>query len=177
MYGMIHRGIRQMICDEAGEAAWAAIERDLDIGPEHLISADSYDDALTFQIVDHVARLSGQAMDEWLLSYGRYWIGFAESSPYGAMMRFTGRDIVEFITNLDRMHHGIKSALPAATMPSFTLLHSEAGLLRVAYSSPREGLEPFVQGLLEGLLTRFGHDGKVAQITGSSNTVEFEVRF
>jgi hypothetical protein len=174
---MIHRGMRQMLVDEEGEAAWLAIERDLDIGPQHLISADSYDDHLTIRIVEHVARQSGKTMDECLHSFGKYWIGFAERGPYGAMMQFTGRDIAEFIANLDRMHQAIRTALPAATTPTFALLHSEAGMLRIAYCSTREGLKPFVRGLLEGLLDRFGHDGIVTEITGNSNAVEFELRY
>lgn len=177
MYGMIHRGVRQMVVETRGQEAWDAIEKSLATGPEHLISAHVYDDELTVSILQRAAGELGQPLNECLRDFGRYWIHFAERGSYGAMLNFTGHNLPDFVRNLDRMHQAIKNAMPDADMPSFTVTDEEPGRLCVTYSSSRSGLEPFVQGLFEGLLARFGKTGTVRQLTELSNQIRFEILF
>jgi hypothetical protein len=177
MYGMIHRGIRQMVIDSLGDEAWQAIESDLGIGPQDIITVMVYDDALTIGILGAAAARLGLSVEECLMSFGRYWIRFAERGSFGAIMDFTGKDLAGFIANLDRMHQAVVAAMPEARVPSFRLVSDEPGNLRVQYWSERAGLETFVVGLLQGLMERFGIDGDVRQVPGTSNAAEFELQF
>lgn len=175
MYGMIHRGIRFMVAEEHGDHAWDDICAELQIGPEHLISASTYDDALTISILQLAADRSGLPLSDLLRKFGRYWIKFAERGSYGAMMDFTGKDLAEFVCNLDRMHQAVVLAMPDARVPSFRLVEEQAARLVIEYRSERTGLEVFVVGLLEGLLARFGQNGTVAYQAGSSLPAVFIV--
>lgn len=177
MYGMIHRGLRQMVLDTRGPEAWEAIEASVGSGPEHLISANCYDDNLTIGMIEHVAACLGQSMEECLHEFGRYWILFAEKGPYGAMMKFAGRDLPDFIRNLNRMHTALTDVMPDAEMPSFRLLDETDGKLTVEYASKRSGLETFVNGLLEGLLLRFDKVGTVQQIGSNNGSSRFEMTY
>lgn len=173
MYGMIHRGLRDMVIEMRDEDAWGAIERDCGIGPGELISAGVYDDTVTIGIVQATARTLGQDLGECLRAYGRFWIRFAERGSYGAIMDFTGQDLGGFIGNLDRMHSAVSLAMPKARTPSFTLVSDEGNRLIVRYWSERQGLESFVVGLLEGLIARFGRTGKVSQLDSNTNGTEY----
>lgn len=51
MYGMIHRGVREMVVELNGVEAWSEIEQSCGIGPVELIRAVVYDDATTLAIV------------------------------------------------------------------------------------------------------------------------------
>jgi len=175
MYGMIHRGIRFMVGEELGSNVWDEICAELDIGPEHLISASTYDDALTIRILQGAADRSGLPLSDLLRKFGRYWIKFAERGSYGAMMDFTGKDLASFVRNLDRMHQAVVVAMPEARVPSFRLIAQQAARLVIEYRSERSGLEAFVVGLLEGLLTRFGEHGTVVCLPGSGMPAVFEV--
>lgn len=177
MYGMIHRGIRDMVIEHSGADAWTAIENRREIGPEHLISAKTYDDALTIELLGIAAETMGQTVPECLRWFGRHWVRFAERGSFGAMMNFTGKDIATFIGNLDRLHQAVRAAMPDAQVPSFTIAERAPGLIRVEYRSDRDGLEPFVVGLLEGLLDRFGHEGMVESLAARGNAAEFAIRF
>lgn len=177
MYGMIHRGLRQMIIDQSGEDLWSKIETKLGTGPEHLISAQTYDDSLTLAMIGATAELLEQSVPECLNAYGRYWIEFAERGAYGAMLDFTGRDICTFVDNLDRMHQAVHAAMSEAIVPSFQVTERGPGYLRVEYRSKREALEPFVKGLFEGLLNRFGLTGTVEATSVRSDASEFLIRF
>lgn len=161
MYGMIHRAIRQMVFEEGGAEAWAAIERERGIGPAELISAAIYPDELTAELVSLAAERLALTVPECLRLLGRCWVRLAASGPYRGIMDFAGRDLASFIANLDRMHVAVVSAMPQARAPQFALVDASDDMLEVSYRSTRQGLEPFVHGLLEGLLDHFGHNGTV----------------
>lgn len=177
MYGMIHRGLRQMIIEQSGEELWNRIEKKLGTGPEHLISAQTYDDSLTLAMVATVAEQSGQSVPECLAFFGRYWVQFAARGSYGGMMDFAGKDLPTFVGNLDRLHQAVQAALSKSIMPSFKVAEYGEDYLRVDYRSDREGLEPFVVGLFQGLLDRFGLNGTVETRTTHKNRSEFLIRY
>lgn len=177
MYGMIHRGIRAMLVEDLGEQAWAELEQHLRIGPGELVSMAVYEDARTVGILAGAAVRMGLTPEQCLERFGRYWIRFAERGSYGHIMDFTGRDLASFIQNLDRMHQAALAAMPEASVPSFTLVDQAEGSLRVKYHSERSGLEPFVVGLLHGLLDRFGLTGEVQPVPGRGNAAEFVVTY
>ncbi len=175
MYGMIHRGVREMVVELNGVEAWSEIEQSCGIGPVELISAVVYDDATTLAIVGAAAEVLKMDLPTCLKHFGRYWIRFAERGSYGALMNFTGQDMKSFIANLDRMHAAIALALPHANTPSFSVVGLDDSEIRVRYWSSRDGLEPFVVGLLEGLLDRFGETGTVTQCDAKSNGTDFVI--
>lgn len=175
MYGMVHRAIRQMMLDQLGAAAWAEVERETASGPADMISLCVYDDARTMALLTASARHLGLDMHDALRIFGRYWIRFAEQGAFGSIMDFTGRDLISFITNLDRMHQAVQLAMPDAQVPSFTLLDAVDGRLRVRYRSERVGLEPFVVGLFEGVLERMGEIGVVEHVPSTGSAAEFAI--
>lgn len=177
MYGMIHRGLRQMVLDTQGPEVWENIEGSVGTGPEHLISANCYDDQLSVGMIEQGAASLGMSLEEFLREFGRYWIQFAADGAYGAMMDFAGRDLPDFIRNLDRMHRALQDVMPNARMPSFRVAEETDGKLLVDYYSSRSGLEPFVIGLLEGLLLRFDKTGTVRQIENCDSNSRFEMMF
>lgn len=175
MYGLIHRYLKDHIIEAEGEAMWAAIAAELHISPTELISQEMYDDALTFELVGIASRRMGQPLDDCLGAFGRYWVRRVSQDTYRAIMDFTGRDLVTFIRNLDRMHHSVVTAMPRARVPSFALVEESERELVVRYRSERSGLEPFVLGLLEGLLDRFGLGGTVERADDRNNAAHFRI--
>jgi hypothetical protein len=166
LYGLFHRAIREMMAIKLGPPRWAELERKLGLGAADYITARVYDDAQTIGICSACADALDQNFADFLLEFGAFWIQFAASGPYRGVMQSTGATLPEFLTNLDRMHNTVRLAMPEAQTPLFELLENRGDSLLVEYSSPREGLEPLVAGLLEGLLDYFGQQGKVTQLDG-----------
>lgn len=177
MYGMIHRAILDMANELSPGGRSDLLEPDGPFQAELFISAATHDDAVTFALVEAAARRLDLSQDEFLHSLGRYWIRFADSGSYGPLMRMAGDTLEEFVSNLDRMHEGVLDGLPGAITPRFELRASEAGRLVVRYISPRKGLEPFVGGLLRGLLDRFGLRGEVGAPSPAGDGFDFVVTF
>jgi hypothetical protein len=173
MYGLIHRYLKDHIIDSAGEGVWRSIASELRISPAELISQEVYDDALTFELVEVASRRLGRSVDDCLAAFGRFWVIRVSQDTYRAVMDFTGRDLGTFLKNLDRMHHSVAAVMPKARLPSFTLIEQSSGHFLVQYRSERTGLEPFVGGLLEGMLEWFELTGNVEQVNYKSNTAHF----
>ena len=162
MYGMIHRAARQMVTEQLGATVWGQIETAAGVSEDHFISGATYEDRITLSIVDATAVVTGTGAADVLRDFGQYWIRFAGESAFASVMEMAGDDLPAFISNLNRMHGAIQSSMPSAILPEFVLVHHDATGLSVRYISDRSGLEPFVAGLLEGLLNRFGIDGEVS---------------
>lgn len=172
MYGMIHRALRQMVLDERGKEAWSSIERAAGVEPSYFISSATYPDEVTQRLLFISAEMLEYELDDLLTQFGMFWIQYAEAGSFGSILTFTGRDIVSFITNLDRMHRTIEDVMPQAIMPSFSVLTQDTGQMTIEYRSTRTGLTPFVKGLLLGLLNRFELTGSVLLISeGTGNSI------
>lgn len=161
MYGMIHRAARQMITEQFGAAIWRQIETAAHVTEDHFISGATYEDTITLSIIDATAVVRGVGAAEVLREFGRYWVRFAGESAFASVMKMAGDDLPAFISNLNRMHGAIQSSMPSAVLPEFVLVGHNASGISVQYISDRTGLEPFVAGLFEGLLDRFGIAGQV----------------
>lgn len=142
-----------------------------------MVSALVHPDAVTMRIMGAVARALDQDMANCLEAFGESWISFAARGSYGSFLDFLGCDLANFISNLDRMHVSIQSAMPSARMPSFTVIEAQPGFISLVYGSDREGLEPFVSGLFKGLLTRFGLTGTVACVGRRNSGIQFDLAF
>jgi hypothetical protein len=175
MYGMIHKAARELAVAMVGEAAWGEVIQSCGLGSEHFISGQHYSDDLTVRLIGAIAAKAGVAVDSLLKDFGRHWIKFADRSNYAAVLDLAGDDLETFIKNLDRMHASIKATMPEAAMPSFELVKAAGNRITVVYRSPRRGLEPFVAGLFEGLLERFGETGTVA-LKPSGDDFIFDIR-
>lgn len=162
MYGMIHKALRELAIEKAGEDAWRDIASECKLDSEHFISGQHYSDDVTNALVAAVAAKTRTDAEVLLKEFGRHWIRFAQGSNYVGVLDMAGDDLVTFLENLDRMHASIKTTMPEAVMPTFQVNAANAKEIVIIYKSPRQGLTPFVEGLLEGVLERFNEKGEIS---------------
>ncbi len=155
MYGMIHQALRDMALREITEAEWSDLLRRGGHARPVCIGLEYYSDETTMALMDLVARRLDLPVEEFLQAFGRLWIDFAGASAYGRILDMAGDDFVSFLQSLDRMHSSIRSNMPRADMPSFEVVAADARAIRLRYRSSREGLAPFVQGILAAAAERF----------------------
>ncbi len=175
MYGMVHRVLRQMVLDQVGPEAWHDIERKTQAGPNEMISVVVYDDALTYQIFGAVAERLELSLPEFMDKFGRFWITYTDNKAFRSILNFAGTDLVSLLRNLDRMHATVLAAMPQARVPSFKVVEEKDGKILLRYQSQRQGLTPFICGLLHGLLERFELEGTVEVVGGEGNAIDFLV--
>ena len=93
MYGMIHQAARSLVLDLRGEAAWQEILSQSNLSEEHFISAQYYDDDITYGLVGTISEYLGQDAPAVLEGFGNYWLKFEIAPLIRRLCKETQKDI------------------------------------------------------------------------------------
>lgn len=156
MYGMVNRGLEQLLRRRYGDAAWEEISRRAGIDVQLFISNERYDDAITYDLVGAASAVLGVPAPELLEAFGEHWVLVTAVEAYEHLIDGTGNTLGEFLDNLPALHARITLILPELEPPYFSVSERGERSLVLHYRSHRAGLQPFVVGLLKGLGRRFG---------------------
>ena len=173
MYGMVNKAVKALVVEKFGESQWVAI-RDRAGAPDDFVGLQAYDDALTYGLVVAAVDVLGVPADQILFGFGEYWVLRIATVSYADLMNATGSDMVSFLENVDAMHSRIKMTMPALNPPSFRVKRIDDRQIQVDYFSSRQGLLPFVHGIIAGLSAHYGQPCSVTMIDNSGSRVPSE---
>ena len=168
MYGLVNRGVAQLIRSEFGEDAWENILDRAGIDDDAFLAMDPYDDKITYDLVVAASEELEKPVPDLLFAFGEYWILYTADEGYGALIDLYDGDLVSFLGNLNAMHEQVKINFPDLVPPRFEVAVEESGAIELSYFSTREGLAPMVLGLLTGLGKKFGQELSVEQTSTAS---------
>lgn len=151
MYGLINDSIRRLVIEEAGEDAWERIAARAGSGLRTFAALHYYDDALTYELVGAASQELATPADELLRRFGMYWSTRIAPENYGDYLAAAGMQLDQILGGLDAMHARLQTLFPQLRPPSIETAIPLPGVITVHYRSGRDGLAPFVVGLLEGL--------------------------
>ncbi len=180
MYGLVNQAVQGMVIAGFGEDVWERIKCEAGVDVEAFVSMESYDDAITYSLVQAGSAVLDMSPEAILRAFGEYWVLETAAEGYPELMRAAGDTLPEFIGNLDQLHSRVLMTFPELCPPSFNCKEVDPGVLRVAYMSERVGLEPMVIGLLEGLGKHFKTPIEVSLVeaaTEPGTPAEFRVRY
>lgn len=178
MYGMVNNAIREHALATWGEEVWRGMADAADIPVDGCATLQPYADAKTIALLVAAAEHSGAPLEQILRDVGRAWVAYAGLTTFAPLLATAGTDAATMIENLDAMHTHIKASLPELVMPRFSCQRGADGALDVVYSSEREGLFPFVEGLFEGMAARFGQGLDILEFTQlSASSARWRLRF
>lgn len=155
MYGLINSAMQSMIRQKFGDEQWQRVFEASGVPEDSFLTMRSYDDTITYDLTYAASDVLGAPVATCLEMFGEYWIQETASKSYGALMDACGNGMIEFLVNLNALHDRITSTFLNYRPPEFRVENLENDRYRVHYVSEREGLEPFVVGLLKGLAERF----------------------
>ena len=164
MYGMVHLGMSTMVSDQHGAGTWQEVIAAAGYPDLVSISNESYPDEVTFALVAAACEVLGVEQDDLLRAFGRYWIDEFASQRYETLLDASGDDVPSFLSGLNNLHVRIGLIFPDYEPPRFDVSGQEDRSLMLNYVSRRDGLAPFVMGLLEGIGSRFEVEVDVRQI-------------
>lgn len=156
MYGMVNKAIEDMVISGHGEETWERIKEKAGVDVDVFISSEGYSDDLTYALVGAASEVLGRPADEILSAFGVHWIMKTAQGGYGDLMAAGGRTLREFLINLPQFHSRVSMIFPHLKPPHFDCTEVAERSLRLHYRSHRDGLAPFVTGLLHGLSQQFG---------------------
>lgn len=161
MYGIVNRGLEELILREHGEEVWLDILESADVDIDGFVSLQSYPDALTVKLVVAIAEYKGMSAEEVLIHFGEYWTTYTRMRGFGPILNLEQGSLEDVLRNLGQMHRRVRTSMPQMRPPSFVVHGPEQGVFRIEYHSERDGLGGFVVGVFRSLMRLKGVQGEV----------------
>lgn len=180
MYGLINKALKTMILANQGEEVWNQILAKSGVGEDAFLSMQRYDDSLTYSLVGATSDVLQASPEQCLEIFGHYWATVTAPEAYGMLMDSTGSDLIEFLENVNGLHDRITSTFVGYIPPHF-ILSKNSNEICLKYESTREGLTPFVIGVVKGLAERFGQRLEFGEVekcpvdSGETSLIYFKV--
>lgn len=161
MYGLVNRAIHELIASNYDDATWERIRIGAGIEQDVFLSMETYPDEVTNSLVGAAAKELHVSPDEVLRRFGEFWIDYASRHGYRDLLRARGESLFGFIARLDELHSRLSLVFPRLRPPSFRTEILSPTQMRLHYISEREGLAPFVVGLIHGVAKVFAHPVRI----------------
>jgi Haem-NO-binding len=155
MYGLVNASLKQLIVEQHGQAAWDRVARAAGLDEPSFNKMQSYPDSLTYQLVGLASTELKVTQDEFLHELGVYWVAYTAEQGYAHLFEVAGPSLRDFLFSLDELHARVGRSFLNLRPPSFRFDPIGPDALRLHYISHRQGLCPFVIGLLAGVSARF----------------------
>jgi len=175
MYGMVNKALEDMVTRRQGEDCWERIKQAVDVDVDVFISTEGYPDEVTYKLVGAVSEELEMPVTQVLEEFGRHWVLRTAAEDYGELLDAGGKTLKEFLLHLPVFHTNVALIFPQLNPPRFR--YSDVGdlSLKLHYYSDREGLAPFVIGLLKGLSERFSTPVRIEHVTARGQEVDHDV--
>lgn len=151
MYGIVNKAIEDLVRENFGDDQWEAIKQRSQVDIDFFLSNEPYDDAITYQLAQAAADVTGMSIEQVLIAFGEWWILRTGKEKYGGLMHSGGTTFAEFMHHLPLFHNRVMLIYPHLTPPEFQISDETDHSLKLHYFSKREGLQDFVRGLIQGL--------------------------
>lgn len=155
MYGLANIAIEQLVCNNFGTEAWAAIKKKAGVNIESFSRMSPYPDEITFQLIGAAVEVLKIPPDDLMRTFGEFWAHYTPTQGYGYLFDMAGGSLIDFLYNLDNLHSRVGQNLPHLVPPSFRFDDLGNNRYRMHYHSERFGLCNIVVGVLKGLSDRF----------------------
>jgi len=162
VYGMIHKSIHGMVLEHLGEEGWKKIADQAEVDEQHLLSMESYDDHIVYDLVEAAADCMNLKPSQILENFGEHFVKKTLSNNYQNLLKNFGQTSFELLDNLNKLHTSIKTTFTGYRPPTFTVRYIMLDEIDLIYKSERIGLSPFVRGLLTGIAYLYGESLVIA---------------
>lgn len=151
MHGLVHRSIRSLVIQTAGNPVWEEILQKTGMDASAFLGIESYTDEQTHGLIGQVCSSLNLPLETALHAVGRHWVSFVQTEGYGSMLTLFGADVRSCLRSLNQMHSHMGTSLKGIQFPRFQVISESPQDLVLEYRSKRAGMFPFLLGLLEGL--------------------------
>ena len=151
MYGMVNKAVEEMVCMHHGETVWEEIKSKAGVDVDVFMSNEGYPDDVTYRLVGAASEVLGLPAPRILEAFGEHWVLHTARDGYGGLMQAAGKSLPEFLANLPNFHSRVAMIFPKLQPPRFECSDVAATSLKLHYHTHRQGLAPFVVGLMQGL--------------------------
>jgi len=159
MHGLINRAIEVFVRQTYGGKEWIALTKKLDLDVTEFEPMLTYEDDVTNVILTGLAEHLGKAQSDILEDIGTFLVSHPSAEALRRLLRFSGRDFVEFLHSLDDLPARARLALDDLYLPQLELREHNLDHFSVVVRNKTQGPVAFghvLMGLLRALADDFG---------------------
>lgn len=154
MYGLINKALKTMISDNHGPEVWDRVLQKSAVSEDSFTTMEQYNDDITYALVGATSEILETPAAVCLELFGHYWATVTAPNAYEMLFQSTGDNLFEFLDNINSLHDRITSTFIGYIPPHF-IVTKDKNTMELVYESQREGLTPFLIGIIKGLADRF----------------------
>ncbi|XP_046702051.1 soluble guanylate cyclase 88E-like [Silurus meridionalis] len=162
MYGLYLEAVNDYINESYGEDVWRLIEARAEI--PHL------NDNLILRLAKAAGEVLGKTHDELMYAFGVYMVKRIGNYGYERILKVLGRNVRDFINELDNLHEYFRFSFPKVQPPSFCVEEECETSLTLHYRSTRKGFTQFVKGQLSQVGRQFYNTDIEVEILSKEET-------
>lgn len=156
MHGLINRAVQCFVRDIYGADSWAALGAATGVGTGGFESMLTYDDEITFRLLDELCRMRKQPAEDILEDIGTYLVTHPNTRAIRRLLRFGGQSFTELLHSLDDLPDRARLAVPELELPALHLTELKTGRFKLEVASSRGGFGPVMAGVLRALADDYG---------------------
>lgn len=156
MHGLINRSIQCFIGDTYGPQAWIQIADAAGVGADGFEAMLTYDDPVSYAVLDAAAERLSRSRDSILEDLGTYLVSHPNTEPLRRLLRFGGVTFVEFLHSLDDLQGRGRMAVPDLDLPALELLEHRPDRFTLHCRSRNSGLGHVIVGVLRAMADDYG---------------------
>lgn len=156
MHGLVNRALQVFVRDTHGEDAWTTLIRAMDLGFDSFESMLSYEDEITFRLIDTACHQLCRDRRDFLEDLGTYLISHDNVGAVRRLMRFGGDSFLDFLFSLDELNDRARLAVPELTLPAIEVTKTDPTDYQVMVGPGLEGFSNVLVGVLRAMADDYG---------------------
>ena len=156
MHGLMNRSIQCFISDTYGQPTWQNITTEAGLGFDNFEALMSYDDDLTYRVINVAAKQLGKPSEVLLEDLGTYLVSHPNLEGIRRLLRFGGETFVEFLYSLDDLPDRAKLAVSDLVLPQLDLRDHSPGALTLRCAGNYPGFGHVMVGILRAMADDYG---------------------
>ncbi|KAM8870309.1 soluble guanylate cyclase 88E-like [Spinachia spinachia] len=170
MYGLYLEAVNDYINESYGEDVWRLIENRAEIPHLKFNRHQMYNDNLILRLAKAAGEVLGKTHDELMYAFGVYMVKRIGNYGYERILKVLGRNVRDFINELDNLHEYFRFSFPKVQPPSFCVEEECETSLTLHYRSTRKGFTQFVKGQLSQVGRQFYNTDIEVEILSKEET-------
>lgn len=167
MHGLINRSIEGFLRDTYGDGFWAEVAEAAGIDVRGFQTVRHYPDTISHALINHATQRLDKPETELLEDLGAW---LARVEPLRRLLRFSGRDFIDFLHSLEELQGRAHMVIPDLGMPRIRVEQRVPEELRILMPDCFDEWRSVMAGLVRAMADDYGALGLIA-VEGNAVTV------
>ncbi|MCA1337039.1 heme NO-binding domain-containing protein [Pseudooceanicola marinus] len=156
MHGLINRSLQCFLRDTYGAALWGDVVADADLPVAEFEAMLTYEDALTFRVLDAAEARLAKSRATLLEDLGTYLVSHPHNEGLRRLLRFAGVGYEDFLHSLDELPDRTRLAVSDLDLPQMELRQLSGNRYRITCSAYPPGFAHVLVGILRAMADDYG---------------------